>query len=178
MVKITIPTKLVWRPGQHFFLRFLDLGIHAASSHPFTIANLPEGEKGSEGRVMEVYARIHGGITARLAKVAQTGSLKRSRVLLDGPYGGFEGKLEAYDRVLLLAGGSGLFWLPHSVLSVLTVTRNRYHVHRSALTWPHSFLRRKYDQVQQGARSLGCPEQRYVVFLPILLSINSTGFAI
>ena len=86
-----------------------DLGIHAASSHPFTVASLPGdcsvSEKGDDGRVIEMYARVRGGITARLENVA--GSLKRSRVLLDGPYGGFEGNLEVFDRVLLLAGGSG-----------------------------------------------------------------------
>ena len=115
MVKIVIPTKVAWRPGQHFFIRFLNFGIHAASSHPFTVANLPdmvvdsENSKSSGGRVMEVYARVHGGITARLAAVAQSGALKTSRVLLDGPYGGFEGNLKAYDRVFLLGGGSGVF---------------------------------------------------------------------
>ena len=115
MVKITIPTKLYWRPGQHFFVRFLDLGIHAASSHPFTVASLTGdysvSEKGDDGRVIEMYARVRGGITARLSNVA--GSLKRSRVLLDGPYGGFEGNLEIYDRILLLAGGSGPSSSPH-----------------------------------------------------------------
>ena len=114
MVKIIIPIKVAWRPGQHFFIRFLNLGIHAASSHPFTVANLPdmvvdsENSKAGGERVMEVYARVHGGITARLAAVAQSGALKTSRVLLDGPYGGFEGNLKAYDRVLLLGGGSGM----------------------------------------------------------------------
>ena len=114
MVKIVISTKVAWRPGQHFFVRFLNLGIHAGTSHPFTIASLPDvvsSEKsGSSGeRVMEVYARVHGGITARLAAAAQSGSLKTSRVLLDGPYGGFGGNIKAYDRVLLLGGGSGAF---------------------------------------------------------------------
>ena len=134
MVKITIPTKLYWRPGQHFFVRFLDLGIHAASSHPFTVASLPSdrsvSEKGDDGRVIEVYARVRGGITARLSNVA--GSLKRSRVLLDGPYGGFEGNLEIYDRVLLLAGGSGSSSSPHSLLRVLIVIPNRHHFHCTA----------------------------------------------
>ena len=112
-MKIVIPTKVAWQPGQHFFVRFLNLGIHAGTSHPFTIASLPDAvssEKRSCGvRVMEVYARVHGGITARLAAAAQNGSLKASRVLLDGPYGGFEGNIKAYDRVLLLGGGSGVF---------------------------------------------------------------------
>ncbi|KAI1791776.1 hypothetical protein LXA43DRAFT_1094126 [Ganoderma leucocontextum] len=123
MVKIVIPTKVAWRPGQHFFVRFLDLGVHAASSHPFTIASLPDvisdSEKGSGERVMEVYARIHGGITARLAAVAQSGSLKTSRVLLDGPYGGFEGSIKAYDRVLLLAGGSGVSFVVPLLLDLV-----------------------------------------------------------
>ena len=108
MVKITIPTKLKWRPGQHFFVRFLDLGIHAASSHPFTVASLPGSDAKDNGSgVIEMYARVHGGITARLAAVAKSGALKTSRVLLDGPYGGIEANLRMYDRVLLLAGGSG-----------------------------------------------------------------------
>ena len=73
MVKVVIPTKVAWRPGQHFFVRFLDLGIHAASSHPFTIASLPDvvsSEKSGDSgqRVMEVYARVHGGITATAAR--------------------------------------------------------------------------------------------------------------
>ncbi len=66
----------------------------------------------SSERVIEVYARVHGGITARLAAAAQSGSLKASRVLLDGPYGGFEGNIKAYDRVLLLGGGSGTYSVP------------------------------------------------------------------
>lgn len=134
MVKITIPTRLRWHPGQHFFVRFLDLGIHAASSHPFTVASLPGdysvSEKGDDGRVIEMYARVRGGITARLENVA--GSLKRSRVLLDGPYGGFEGNLEIYDRVLLLAGGSGPSSSPHSLLRVLIVIPNRHYFHCTA----------------------------------------------
>ena len=107
MVKITMPTKLKWRPGQHFFVRFLGLGIHAASSHPFTVATLSDQSEGKEGAAMEIYARVHGGITARLATLAKQGSSGSSRVLLDGPYGGVEGSLKVYDRVLLLAGGSG-----------------------------------------------------------------------
>ena len=101
MVKVTAPTKVVWKPGQHFFVRFLDLGAHAATSHPFTVASLP-----SAGAA-EMYVRVHRGITARLGAITQSGSGKTSRVLLDGPYGGFEGNLRVYDRALLLGGGSG-----------------------------------------------------------------------
>ncbi|KAI0730785.1 ferric reductase NAD binding domain-containing protein [Earliella scabrosa] len=119
MVKITIPTKLKWRPGQHFFVRFLDLGIHAASSHPFTVATLPNQSEGKEGAVMEIYARVHGGITARLAALAKKGAAGSSRVLLDGPYGGVEANLKVYDRVLLLAGGSGVTFVVPLLLDLV-----------------------------------------------------------
>ncbi|KAI0675049.1 ferric reductase NAD binding domain-containing protein [Trametes maxima] len=121
MVKITIPTKLSWRPGQHFFIRFLDLGIHAASSHPFTVATLPAGgaEAKDGRREIEVYARVHGGITRRLAALCDSGRLRSSRVLLDGPYGGVEGDLKAYDRVLLLAGGSGVTFVVPLLLDIV-----------------------------------------------------------
>ena len=107
MVKITIPTEVSWKPGQHFFVRFLDLGVHAATSHPFTVASLPDAKTVSKGGVVEMYARVHGGVTARLGAIARNGTMKASKVLLDGPYGGVEGNLKAYDRVLLLSGGSG-----------------------------------------------------------------------
>ncbi|KII85014.1 hypothetical protein PLICRDRAFT_178779 [Plicaturopsis crispa FD-325 SS-3] len=104
MVKVSIPTKLTWHPGQHYFIRFLALGVHGFTSHPFSVVSLP-----SEG--LEVYLRVHDGITARLATFALTG--KSSRVLLDGPYGGLAVPLSRYEKVLLIAGGSGFsFVLP------------------------------------------------------------------
>ncbi|KAI0794429.1 ferric reductase NAD binding domain-containing protein [Fomes fomentarius] len=123
MVKIIIPTQIKWRAGQHFFVRFLDLGIHAASSHPFTVSTLDdlqqsEGEGGGI-RIMEIYARVHGGITARLAAVAASQSLRTSYVMLDGPYGGVEGNIKTYDRVLLLAGGSGVTFLVPLLLDLV-----------------------------------------------------------
>ncbi|TKA65859.1 hypothetical protein B0A55_07949 [Friedmanniomyces simplex] len=35
-VCVRVPTKAVWHVGQHFFVRFMTLGIHAASIHPFS----------------------------------------------------------------------------------------------------------------------------------------------
>ncbi|KAM0748822.1 hypothetical protein T439DRAFT_357978 [Meredithblackwellia eburnea MCA 4105] len=97
MIKITIPTTTVnWAPGQHMFFRFRNLGIHSWTSHPFTIASIP-----TSGEI-EVYARIGRGLTKRLAEVNH-----EVPVLLDGAYGGVSGKLEAYDKVLLIGGGSG-----------------------------------------------------------------------
>ncbi|RDB18550.1 Ferric/cupric reductase transmembrane component 7 [Hypsizygus marmoreus] len=100
MVHVRIPTTtLKWQPGQHYFVRFLDMGVHAFTSHPFTVASLPESG------ALELCVRVREGMTARLAAFAGNG--KGSRVLLDGPYGSVHGSLWVYDRVLLLAGGSG-----------------------------------------------------------------------
>ena len=142
MVKVTIPTKVSWKPGQHFFVRFLNLGIHAATSHPFTVATLCSADE-KDGHVIELYSRTHGGITGRLAAVAQSGALKASAVMLDGPYGGLEGNLKVYDRAILLAGGSGL-----SFMTLLPISQEanipyscRRHIHCAALPRPPALLR-------------------------------------
>ncbi|KAI0329178.1 hypothetical protein GY45DRAFT_1253334 [Cubamyces sp. BRFM 1775] len=119
-VKVTIPSKLKWGAGQHFFVRFLDLGIHAATSHPFTVATLPsESAAKDDVNMIELYVKIHGGITRRLQGLCQGGCLRSSRVLLDGPYGGVEGDLKVYDRVLLLAGGSGATFVVPLLLDIV-----------------------------------------------------------
>ncbi|KAF8642996.1 hypothetical protein AX16_009241 [Volvariella volvacea WC 439] len=102
LVKVSIPTKLKWKPGQHYFVRFLDLGIHALTSHPFTVTSIPSGDGKN---TIEFYIRVREGITARLASFAEQG--KTSSVILDGPYGGVHGSLKDYERVLLFTGGSG-----------------------------------------------------------------------
>lgn len=53
---------------------------------------------------MELIVKIREGITRRLAMEEEV------RVLLDGPYGGMQGKAKSFDHVLLLAGGSGMFF--------------------------------------------------------------------
>lgn len=147
MVKIMIPTRLKWRPGQHFFVRFLDLGIHAASSHPFTVASLSGSDaKDSGSGVIEMYARVRGGITARLAAVAKSGARKTSRVLLDGPYGGIEANLRMYDRVLLLAGGSGSCLVRFDSEPELTVC-SRCHVRGAPPARPGALCEFREDRM-------------------------------
>jgi predicted ferric reductase len=109
LLHLEIPTSLQWSPGQHYFFRFL-LGegdLHRFSSHPFTVASVAEAGK------IELIVKVRHGITLRLAE------LDSVPVLLDGPYGGLQGRAEAYDHVLLIAGGSGESSLltAHSVMS-------------------------------------------------------------
>ncbi|KAK7449781.1 hypothetical protein VKT23_013257 [Stygiomarasmius scandens] len=68
MIKLAIqtPSRVRWAPGQHVFVRFLSLGIHNFSSHPFTIVSIP----GEAGR-MELIFAVKGGITKKLADLAR-----------------------------------------------------------------------------------------------------------
>ena len=121
-VRINAPRRVRAAPGQHVFLRFLGAGVHSLTSHPFTIASVRDAEgsatrdadkadardvEGADKRELEVVFRVHGGTTAALAARAAGKVGLSMRVLVDGPYGGVPVTLAAYDRVLLLAGGSG-----------------------------------------------------------------------
>jgi predicted ferric reductase len=106
-VHIPIPTRgrFAWAPGQHVFVRFRGLGgLHALTAHPFTLASVQ-----ADG-VADLVLRVHGGITRALASaVDANGGEWTTRVAVDGPYGyaGLHVALGGYDRVCLLAGGSG-----------------------------------------------------------------------
>ncbi|KAL1723250.1 ferric reductase NAD binding domain-containing protein [Schizophyllum commune] len=101
-VRIHSPRPLTIAPGQHVFLRFLDAGLHAFTAHPFTVCGT-----GDEGRTADVVLRVRGGTTRVLAGRAEGKPAVATRVMVDGPYGGVPVALGTYERVLLLAGGSG-----------------------------------------------------------------------
>ncbi|KAF5373099.1 hypothetical protein D9758_001494 [Tetrapyrgos nigripes] len=122
LLKLTIqtPPRLRWTPGQHVFVRFITLGLHAFSSHPFTVASISPlrsgrdvAESDGHGKLELVFA-VQGGITKKLAGLVKDKPAKALRVWVDGPYGGVPGKsLGEYESVYLLAGGSGVsFTLP------------------------------------------------------------------
>lgn len=108
-VKITIPVhpKCTWKPGQHFFVRFIGpgLGLHSFSSHPFTVASVPSA--GDADNTVEMYVRGYRGITGRLGAVAAILKGRGVTAVLDGPYGGLHTSIQGFDKLLLLAGGSG-----------------------------------------------------------------------
>ncbi|TGO65908.1 hypothetical protein BOTNAR_0073g00330 [Botryotinia narcissicola] len=109
--RISIPANFKWQPGQHCFLRFRSFGIHALSSHPFTICSLPSTslDKPSE---ITFYIRHQGGFTARLYNHAIKRPGMQVPVLVDGPYGGIDNhRLIGSDRLVVVAGGSGAGWM-------------------------------------------------------------------
>ncbi|KAL1751331.1 hypothetical protein FB107DRAFT_222251 [Schizophyllum commune] len=137
-VRINAPRRVRAAPGQHVFLRFLGAGTHSLTSHPFTIAGVRDAE-GGDSRGLEVVFRVHGGTTAALAARAAGKVGLSMRVLVDGPYGGVPVTLAAYDRVLLLAGGSGKHGRASrsaGVADEAQVRRSRFHSFRiSRVRW-------------------------------------------
>ncbi|WYZ44867.1 hypothetical protein EsH8_VIII_000183 [Colletotrichum jinshuiense] len=110
-LKVIIETNASWTPGQHVYLRFMACGLHALTAHPFTICSVPQHGKRNQ---MIFYIQPKGGVTARLAKIAEKSPDIAIPVLLDGPYGGVTNRwFGGFDRTLVLAGGSGAgFSLP------------------------------------------------------------------
>ena len=99
---------MLWTPGQHVFVRFLTLGLHSLTTHPFSVCSLPASDQDPRPSELVFYIRPRGGFTSRLAKIAAKQPDVSLPVLLDGPYGGINAKtLTKFDKALIIAGGSG-----------------------------------------------------------------------
>ena len=99
---------MLWTPGQHVFLRFLTLGLHSLTAHPFSICSLPALPRDNRSSELVFYIRPRGGLTSRLAKIASKQPDVSIPVLLDGPYGGVDAlTITKFDKALIIAGGSG-----------------------------------------------------------------------
>ncbi|CAI5760365.1 unnamed protein product [Candida verbasci] len=90
-----------WAPGQHCFLRFADLSI--LDSHPFSIASIKEDEQG-----MRFIVIPKKGLTKSHFEELNTKLTCEKKVFIDGPYGGTFRNIESFERVVLIASGSGV----------------------------------------------------------------------
>lgn len=109
LVRVKIPTIISWHAGQHVFVRFLTLGLHSLTAHPFTICSISY-DPDQVGKASEIVLLIkpRRGITGRLAKLAAKSPGCTRKVLLDGPFGGLaETNLAHFDHILVISGGSG-----------------------------------------------------------------------
>ncbi|KAH8695051.1 putative metalloreductase transmembrane component [Talaromyces proteolyticus] len=126
-VKVTIPTQMRWRPGQYVYLRMP--GISPLENHPFTIASLCSDDfpsnYGPEYRDMVVVFRPFKGFTRKVMETAQKkGPYKIYRAFLDGPYGGMQRELAAFDDVVFVAGGSGITAIASQLLNLIKKIRD------------------------------------------------------
>ena len=101
-----------WLPGSHVYLSLPTRGSTSAAmktlkerlwTNPFTIASLPGRDK-----ELLLIARTYSGNTLKLAQLAHQESIFTS-LAIEGPYGAafHLPDLNAFDRVLIVAGGSG-----------------------------------------------------------------------
>jgi predicted ferric reductase len=133
-VKVTIPTQMRWRPGQYVYLRMP--GIAAFENHPFTIASLcsddfPSGY-GPDFRDMALIFRPFRGFTRKvMRKAIEKGPYKIYRAFLDGPYGGMQREMAAFNDVIFFAGGSGITAIASQILNLIKKMRDGKAVTRS-----------------------------------------------
>ncbi|KAF4469683.1 Ferric cupric reductase transmembrane component 7 [Fusarium albosuccineum] len=110
-IRVTIPAKFTWKPGQHCFLRFTGFGFtQALSAHPFTICSLPSTST-TEQSFLVFYLGHKSGFTAKLYDYALENPGASVSVLVDGPYGAIN--TQPYvnsSHLLVIAGGSGAGW--------------------------------------------------------------------
>ncbi|KAF1996171.1 hypothetical protein P154DRAFT_443983 [Amniculicola lignicola CBS 123094] len=133
-IKITIPTQMKWRPGQYVYLRMP--GISVFENHPFTIASLCSddfpSEYGEGYRDMVLVFRPFGGFTKKVLQSAfEHGPWHTYRAFVDGPYGGMQRRIEAFDDVVLIAGGSGITAIVSQLLSLIKKMRDGKAVTRN-----------------------------------------------
>ncbi|MCJ1409773.1 hypothetical protein MMC19_003856 [Ptychographa xylographoides] len=126
-VKVTIPTQVKWRPGQFVYLRMP--GISVFENHPFTVASLCSddfpSEYGEEYRDMIIVFRPFGGFTRKVVNAGlENGPWQTYRAFIDGPYGGMQRELAAFDTVILFAGGSGITAIVSQLLDLIKKMRD------------------------------------------------------
>jgi predicted ferric reductase len=98
ITKVTLHRSLLaGRPGSHAFVWIP--GVRAFEAHPFTmVSNDP----------VEFLIKARDGFTKDLYRKACDKPGKKFRTTIDGPYGNAPDLDENYDRLLLVAGGSGV----------------------------------------------------------------------
>ncbi|WOO85440.1 Ferric/cupric reductase transmembrane component B [Vanrija pseudolonga] len=93
-------------PGAYYFL-YTPRSLTPWENHPMTLASA-EPSPGGKGTTLHFLIAPQAGATKRIAdEVAAAGGKTHMRVLVEGPYGEHH-DVSAFDRVLLIAGGSGV----------------------------------------------------------------------
>lgn len=126
-IKITIPTKMRWRPGQYVYLRLPRISV--IQSHPFTIASLCSDDfpsaYGEKYRDMTLVFRPFQGFTREVfQKALEHGPYKIYSAFVEGPYGGMQREMAAFDDVVFFAGGSGITAIASQLLDLIKKIRD------------------------------------------------------
>ncbi|KAI5960817.1 FRE7 [Candida pseudojiufengensis] len=90
-----------WKPGQHCYLRFK--GLRILDNHPFSISSSNETEDG-----MRFIIVAKSGITKSQHQLINKTISMKQKVYLDGPYGGTFRDVNKFEKVVLVASGTGV----------------------------------------------------------------------
>ncbi|KAJ5887432.1 hypothetical protein N7495_007473 [Penicillium taxi] len=126
-IKVTVPTRMRWRPGQYVYLRMP--GVAVFDNHPFTISSLCSDDfpsaYGEKYRDMTLVFRPFQGFTRKVLREAlKNGPLKIFSAFLEGPYGGMQREMAAFDDVVFFAGGSGITAIASQLLDLIKKIRD------------------------------------------------------
>ena len=157
------------RPGQYYFVQ---AGAVATGGwHPFSVAY------GDSDRIsFYVQAQGKGSWTRRLLIAAEGGAMVAS---LDGPYGGLSLRLEDYDSLYLIAGGSGITPLLNTLRLVLGSERYRA-VRFVALHWAvrgPALVNLLRDKLEAALDLREAPSQEKLFMPEVLVNIWDTSSA-
>lgn len=143
-VRIHKPQIKKWTPGSHILISFPRVGL-AHSHHPATIASTPQ----SHGGDMILLLKSKKGFTKDLMNHANTSATallapeeevlqKTYRALVDGPYGGKQPDMSAFDSVCLVAGSTGITFILPILLDIAEradKAQGRIPVRRVHVVW-------------------------------------------
>ncbi|KAJ5595567.1 uncharacterized protein N7459_001775 [Penicillium hispanicum] len=126
-VKVTVPTQMRWRPGQYVYLRMPSIAFF--ESHPFTIASLCSDDfpsaYGEKYRDLTLVFRPFQGFTRKVFfEALNHGPYKTYTAFLEGPYGGMQREMSAFDDVVFFAGGSGITAIASQLLDLIKKIRD------------------------------------------------------
>ncbi|KAI3404765.2 FRE7 [Candida oxycetoniae] len=102
-IKIENVADYKWSPGQHCFLRFQ--GWRILDSHPFSIASTCDSDGGSSMKFIVIPQK---GLTKVQYLELNRQIEINKKVYIDGPYGGTFRDPTKFDKIVLIASGSGV----------------------------------------------------------------------
>ncbi|WRT68183.1 uncharacterized protein IL334_005158 [Kwoniella shivajii] len=104
-LSITTSIRITPQPGQYYFL-YHPFSVKPWENHPFTVASWEIADKST---TLHFLVAPQKGVTKRWRKRVSKKEDRTDniRLLLEGPYG-HANPIEAYEKVLLVAGGSGI----------------------------------------------------------------------
>ncbi|WVQ99803.1 hypothetical protein IAU59_006945 [Kwoniella sp. CBS 9459] len=110
LIRLSISTsiRITPHPGDYYFL-YTPLSLKPWENHPFTLASWEQDPSAKNGTILHFLVAPQTGATKRWRKkvLKRKSRTDNVRILLEGPYG-HTNPVEQYDRVLMVAGGSGI----------------------------------------------------------------------